>query len=124
VRAPKQIAATAKGFRQKLSLPEVLLWVRLRERVPDRPAFRRQYALGPYILDFYCPKARLVIEIDGASHDMGSRPQRDMQRDAWLQERGMTVMRVPAVDVLRNVDDAADAIVRLAADLSAAHDAA
>jgi very-short-patch-repair endonuclease len=97
----------------------VLLWVRLRERALERPAFRRQYAAGPYVVDFYCPKARLAIEIDGASHDMGNRPQRDMQRDAWFQDRGITVMRVPAVDVLRNVDDAADAIIRLAADLSA-----
>jgi len=69
------------------------------------------------VLDFYCAKARLAIELDGVSHDMGERPQRDMQRDAWLKEHGVTVMRIPAADLTRGADDAADAIVRLAADM-------
>jgi very-short-patch-repair endonuclease len=66
------------------------------------------------VLDFYCPKARLAIEIDGISHDMGDRPQHDERRDAWLKEHGVTVMRIPAAELSRNIDEAADAIVRLA----------
>ncbi len=118
MRAPEHIAANAKRLRQKLSAPEARLWIRLRERVSDRPVFRRQHPIGPYVLDFYCAKAHLAIEIDGASHDMGDRPQRDMQRDAWLKEHGVTVVRIPAVDVLRRIDDTIDAIVRLAVELS------
>jgi very-short-patch-repair endonuclease len=120
MRAPKSIVRNAVRLRGKLSAPEVRLWIRLRERVPGKPIFRRQHPIGPYVLDFYCAKAHLAIEIDGASHDMGDRPRRDMQRDAWLMEHGLTVMRIAATDLMRGVDDAADAIVRLAADLASA----
>ncbi len=79
--------------------------------------FRRQHPIGPYVLDFYCAKARLAIELDGVSHDMGNRPQRDMRRDAWLNARGVTVMRIAANELMRGVDEAADAIVQMAVDL-------
>jgi very-short-patch-repair endonuclease len=67
------------------------------------------------VLDFYCAKARLAIEVDGASHDMGDRPEHDKQRDAWLKEHGITVVRIPAAEISRSVDEMADAIVRMAA---------
>jgi very-short-patch-repair endonuclease len=70
------------------------------------------------VLDFYCAKARLAIEIDGMSHDTADRPERDARRDAWLRERGIAVMRVPAVEVSRRIDEAADAIVRLAMEVT------
>ncbi|GGB25902.1 hypothetical protein GCM10011380_14350 [Sphingomonas metalli] len=95
-----------------MSLPEVLLWQRLRGL--DHLRFRRQHPLGRYILDFYCPAARLVIEIDGESHNRGNRPVHDMVRDAWLTERGLRVIRIAAVDVLRNPDSVAAAIARAA----------
>jgi very-short-patch-repair endonuclease len=77
--------------------------------------FRRQHPVGPYVLDFYCAKARLAIEIDSASHDMGDRPERDVRRDAWLEKRGVTMVRIVANDLTRKIDEAADAIVRMAA---------
>ena len=80
--------------------------------------FRRQHPIGRYVLDFYCAKARLAIELDGASHDLGNRPQRDSRRDAWLRERGIRVLRIPVTE-LREIDQAADAIVRMATALSA-----
>jgi very-short-patch-repair endonuclease len=70
------------------------------------------------VLDFYCAKARLAVEIDGMSHDTADRPERDARKDAWLRKRGITVTRIPAVDVGRRIDDVAEAIVRLAMDLS------
>jgi hypothetical protein len=81
------------------------------------PIFRRQHPIGRYVLDFYCTEARLAIEIDGLSHDPGDRPQRDVSRDAWLKTRGLTVMRIGANEVMRDADEAADAIVRLATEL-------
>jgi very-short-patch-repair endonuclease len=69
-----------------MSAHEARLWARLRERSSEIPAFRRQHPVGPYVLDFYCAKARLAIEIDGISHDLGDHPQRDQRRDAWLEE--------------------------------------
>jgi very-short-patch-repair endonuclease len=59
----------------------------------------------------------LAVEVDGASHDMGDRPQRDLRRDAWLKARGITVVRIPANDLTGRIDEAADAIVRMAAEL-------
>jgi very-short-patch-repair endonuclease len=116
MRAPKTTIGNARQLRRSLSVPEARLWSRLRERAPGKPVFRRQHPIGPYVLDFYCAKARLAIEIDGASHDMGDRPQRDIRRAAWLEARGVTVMRIAASELARGIDDAADAIIRMAAD--------
>jgi very-short-patch-repair endonuclease len=115
MRAPKKTISNARHLRRALSVPEARLWGRLRGRAAGKPVFRRQHPVGPYVLDFYCAKARLAIEIDGASHDMGDRPQRDIRRDAWLEARGVMVMRIRAGDLTR-IDDAADAIVRMAAE--------
>ena len=114
MRAPSKIVGNAKRLRRKLSVPEARLWSRLRGRLPGQPIFRRQHPIGPYVLDFYCPKAHLAIEIDGISHDMSDRPQHDETRDIWLKKHGITVIRISAAELNRNVDEAADAIVRLA----------
>jgi very-short-patch-repair endonuclease len=57
------------------------------------PVFRGQHPIGPYVLDFYCAKARLAV--DGMSHDSADRLERDARNDAWLRERGIAVMRIP-----------------------------
>jgi very-short-patch-repair endonuclease len=116
MRAPKKTLSKARHLRRALSLPEARLWNRLRERLPGKPIFRRQHPIGPYVLDFYCAKANLAIEIDGIGHDMADRPRRDESRDAWLKKQGVTVVRIPAAELMRGVDEAADAIVRLAAE--------
>ena len=117
MRAPVETIALARRLRRTLSPPEARLWNRLRARRPGTPVFRRQHPIGRYVLDFYCAEARLAVEIDGMSHDLGDRPQRDANRDAWLKARGLTVMRVAASEVIRNADEAADAIVRLATEI-------
>jgi len=85
MRAPSQSIANARRLRRSLSPPEARLWSRLRERALGTPVFRRQHPIGPYVLDFYCAKARLAVEIDGMSHDVAHGPQRDAQKDAWLR---------------------------------------
>jgi very-short-patch-repair endonuclease len=84
-----------------------------------KPVFRRQHPIGPCVLDFYCAKAHLAIELDGISHDMATRSLRDGRRDAWLKERGITVLRIPVSELPREIDETADAIVRMAVELSA-----
>ena len=116
MRAPQKVIGNAQRLRRAMSVPEVRLWNRLRRRAPGKPVFRRQHPIGPYVLDFYCAKARLAIEVDGISHDMANRPQRDMRRDAWLKEQGVTVVHIPAADLTNKIDEAADAIVRMAAE--------
>ena len=102
----------ARKFRRELSLPEKLLWVRVRR---SELKFRRQHPIGEYVLDFYCPAAKLAIEVDGAAHDFGDRPWRDERRTQWLRGEGVEVLRIPAKDVLRDPDDVADAVIRFCA---------
>jgi len=59
----------------------------------------------------------LAIELEGMSHDTGDRPQRDLRRDAWLRARGITVVRIPITDLMHGIDETADAIVRMAAEM-------
>lgn len=100
----------ARNLRADMSLPEVLLWQQLRNRPLGRK-FRRQHPIGPYVLDFYCPQARIAVEVDGIAHDMGDRPQRDETRMAWLEGQGITLLRIPAGDVLKSAEDVAAAVV-------------
>jgi very-short-patch-repair endonuclease len=104
----------ARAARRKMSLPEVLLWQRLKGS-PQGIAFRKQHPIGGYRADFYCPAAKLVIEVDGAAHDMGDRPERDVERTKLLEAKGYQVLRIPAADVLRDADEAAQSIVSFAA---------
>jgi very-short-patch-repair endonuclease len=82
-----------------MSLPEVLLWRRLRGREEGKPVFRRQHPVGPYVLDFFCARARLCIEVDGGSHGFGERPKQDVRRDAFLRREGICTLRVAASEV-------------------------
>ncbi|MGZ8313439.1 MAG: endonuclease domain-containing protein [Allosphingosinicella sp.] len=93
-----------------MSLPEVLLWRELRKR-PAGFKFRRQYPEDCYILDFACLETRTGIEVDGEVHGRGDRPQRGERRDARLREVGFTIFRVPARDVLQNLEGVVKAIV-------------
>jgi very-short-patch-repair endonuclease len=86
-----------------MSLPEVLLWQQLRQR-PGGFKFRKQFPQEHYVIDFACLEARLGIEVDGEAHDRGDRPQRDVARDARLRELGFTMMRIPAREVLGNLE--------------------
>lgn len=90
--------------------PEVILWTRLRPRQPDGPRFRRQHPIGPFIADFYCAQARLVVEVDGWGHNMGEAPARDARRDAFMTGLGLVVMRYPASEILADPTGVADGI--------------
>jgi very-short-patch-repair endonuclease len=103
----------ARKLRKEMSLPEVLLWRLLRGQ-PRGVKFRRQHPSGELGIDFYCSDAKLVIEIDGISHDMGDRPLRDVRRDAWLKSEGLDTMRIAAKDVLKDAVAVADGIIGLA----------
>lgn len=89
----------AKGFRRELSLPEAMPWKFLRAS-PNGYKFRRQHPAGPYILDFFCARANLAIEVDGMSHEMGEGPSRDQRRDDWLRAYRIDTLRIAARDVL------------------------
>ena len=81
------VVSKARILRRSPTLPEGLLWQRLRLR-PQGLKFRRQHPFGPFVVDFYCPAVKLVVEVDGDSHDLGARPALDAARDRWLLEQG------------------------------------
>jgi very-short-patch-repair endonuclease len=86
-----------------MSLPELLLWQVLRKR-PDGLKFRRQFPIGQLTADFACLERRLKVEVDGETHNFGDQPQRDAARDAVLKGEGFRVMRIPARDVLKDIN--------------------
>jgi very-short-patch-repair endonuclease len=93
-----------------MSLPEILLWDELRRR-PDGFKFRRQHPLGPYVADFYCAALKLVVEVDGSSHDCGEAQERDARRDAWMRVSGLRVLRFNGEDVFKDMDSVVEAIL-------------
>src|SRR5580693_20978 len=114
MRSAKDTHQRAKAFRQAMSPPEVLLWTRLRLLRGEGPSFRRQHPIGPYVADFYCAKARLVIEVDGSQHSEDERIARDARRDPYMARLGYRVIRIPAGEVMRDVDETVQGIVEAA----------
>jgi very-short-patch-repair endonuclease len=109
-----ELRILAKGFRRQLTLPEGLLWRALKGGKYGGLHVRKQHPVGPYVLDFFCAQARLCIEVDGASHSFGDRPDRDDRRDAWLAERGIRTLRINAQVVLEDIDSAVAMVVEAA----------
>jgi very-short-patch-repair endonuclease len=103
IRATRLARERAIELRAQLTDPEKILWARLKGNKLGGHAFRTQHALGAYIADFYCHRARLVIEVDGKVHQ-DEQLEHDARRDAWMQCCGIEVLRVRAVDVFENLD--------------------
>jgi very-short-patch-repair endonuclease len=101
VTGPRSTIKRARRLRQTMSKPERLLWWAVR-RQQTGYRFRRQHPAGPYVLDFYCDAIKLCVEVDGESHDF--RIGSDQTRDAWLARLGIATLRVPAHEVLSNLD--------------------
>ena len=93
----------ARKLRRSMTLPEVLLWRELRKK-PNGLQYRRQHPAGPYVIDFFCAPANLAIEVDGEAHSRGEGPLKDEARDRWFESQGIRVIRIPANDVLKNLD--------------------
>ncbi len=81
---------------------ELRLWIHLRQSQLDGCRFRRQVPMGPYVVDFVCLKARLVIEVDGGQH--AGAGEQDDRRAVWLESRGFRVLRFWNTDVLQRMD--------------------
>jgi len=95
----------ARSLRKEAPFPERLLWSRLRAGQLGDLRIRRQHPIGPYVADFYCATAKLVIELDGISHD--ERAEYDADRTRFIEAQGLRVIRFSDDEVIRNVDDVA-----------------
>lgn len=83
----------ARELRKRQTPAEEVLWALLRRKQLLGLRFRRQQQLGPFIADFYCHQARLVIEVDGEIHSVPEQTDRDDNRDAYLRENHLRVLR-------------------------------
>ncbi|HTM79729.1 endonuclease domain-containing protein [Asticcacaulis sp.] len=102
---PDRKIALARKLRKAMMVPEHLLWARLKERAGG-VVFKRQQAIGPYVLDFFCHKAQLAVEVVGGLHDA----ERDAGRDAYFARLGIETYRISAAEVYRSADAVADGI--------------
>jgi very-short-patch-repair endonuclease len=100
-------------LRQDATESERKLWSLLRTRQIAGLRFRRQQPIGPYIVDFYCSAAKLVIELDGDQHGADKAVGYDAARTAWLSAHGYTVLRFPNRDVFQNPHVIMDAIAHV-----------
>ncbi len=99
---PKRTQA-AQPLRKRQTDAETRLWRHLHNRDLSGHKFRRQVPLGPYVVDFVCFDAKLIVEADGGQH-AGS--ARDQERDAYFRERGYRVLRLWNMDILKNIEGA------------------
>jgi very-short-patch-repair endonuclease len=111
MRDDRKVSSTrAKEMRQTMSNAEVILWSRLRRKQVHGVTFRRQHPIGPFIADFACWDARLVIEVDGPSHVSDKAQVKDQSRTEFLNQAGWEVIRVWNNDVYINLHGVMDAI--------------
>ncbi|MES2860931.1 MAG: endonuclease domain-containing protein [Pseudomonadota bacterium] len=84
--------------------PEARLWLCLRAKQLGGLKFRRQHPIGPYVIDFYCPEARMAVEVDGQQHGDADQSAHDARRTEWLTTQSVFVLRIAAEDVRINLD--------------------
>ena len=93
-----------KSLRRGMTRAETLLWRYLKAHHLDGMQFRRQTPIGAYIADFCCHSARLIVEVDGETHDFQERQVRDAARDRWFVTQGYRVLRFTNDDVLSSLE--------------------
>jgi adenine-specific DNA-methyltransferase len=94
--------ALARKFRSSPTEAERTLWRYLRRKQLGGLRFRRQHTIGPYIVDFYCSAAKLIIELDDGEHAEPDQQAYDERRSRWLETRGYRILRFWNVDILRD----------------------
>ena len=97
-------------MRKNLTSAEDLLWQRLRRKQVGGLRFRRQHPIGRFIVDFYCAEARLVIELDGPVHHQPGHDEYDADRQEFLEQLELKVIRFDNAQVLHQTDDVLETI--------------
>lgn len=109
----RTVRTRAKELRHEATFAERLLWRALRDRAVNGLKFRRQHPLDGFVLDFFCPEARLCVELDGEIHDL--QLERDAARTVQLEARGLRVIRFRNEEVENEMDSVLRRIARAAA---------
>ena len=97
-----------RKLRTSQTQAEEVLWERLRRKQVAGVRFRRQHAIGPFVVDFYCGKAKLIVELDGPIHL--TQVERDRERQAYLEGLGFVVIRFTNDEVFSSLDDEFDIV--------------
>ena len=105
--------ARARTLRRSSTEAETRLWYRLRNRQAGGYKFRRQEAIGPYVIDFFCYDALLVVEVDGSQHFEPDVAMQDEDRTAYLRSLGLHVIRFDNRQVLAETDAVVETILRV-----------
>ena len=108
----KKLKQLSQELRSKMTDAEIALWEKLRRKQLHGRQFYRQKPILDYIVDFYCPSARLVIELDGGQHYKEDGAANDAIRDEHLEKQGLFVLRFTNLDVRKNLDGIVGAIVQ------------
>ena len=90
---PQEQTRFARRLRREMTAAEAMVWRALRGSRLAGLKFRRQVPIGPYVADFLCHEAKIIVEVDGPSHDDPEQSLLDRERDAWLESRGFRVLR-------------------------------
>jgi len=106
----RKLKPYARNLRTNMTDAEQLIWSKIRRKQINDLQFYRQKNIGHYIVDFYCPKGKLVVEIDGGQHYETEGMKKDQERDQYLQELGLSVLRFSDNDVLKNIDGVTERI--------------
>jgi len=108
----KKLKKYAGQLRNNMTDAENILWLRIKGKQLNSCQFYRQKIIGEYIVDFYCPKAKVIIELDGGQHYLEDGEHRDMIRDKYLKSLGLKVLRYPDNEVLDNINLILEDILR------------
>lgn len=100
---PHYIIDLARKLRQEATPAEEFLWQHLRNRQCAGLKFKRQHHIDRYVADFYCAELHLVVELEGSIHDLKDQKEYDEYRYAYLEARGMTLIRFRNEEVMNNV---------------------
>src|SRR5262245_48010954 len=99
-----------KELRNRGTAPEAVLWTYLQKSQLLGKKFRRQYSIGPYIVDFYCPECSLIVELDGARHFSMLREDYEFERTSYLQRQGLQILRFENRVLRENADSVLETI--------------
>lgn len=100
----KKLKPLARNLRNNMTDAEKLIWSKIRKKQICDAQFYRQKNIGNYIADFYCPKEKLIVEIDGSQHYERDGMKKDREREDYLQELGLNVLCFSDIDVLKNIN--------------------
>ncbi|KAB0265278.1 endonuclease domain-containing protein [Microvirga brassicacearum] len=107
----RRFVQRARQLRKQQTDAEAVLWRAVRNRSLARWKFRRQHVVDRFIVDFICLDARLIVEVDGATHSMDSELAYDAERTHILESCGFHVLRITNAEILANIDDVMETIL-------------